>query len=378
MTNKRPRILLATNIFPPDIGGPATFIDDLGAVLAANGYDISVVCFSKQRDVPDDTYRNFPVYRVPYIPGGFSRPLMNLTLFRLLRHHDVVFCNTLENYVRPLTKWLGIPYILKIVGDTAWETAQNRGKTTDTIDTFQSQSHRGHIAYLAHKRRLAAQKAYRVITPSQYLKRIVSGWDVTPNKINVVYNGVRLNEFTPYAPKQRKTAHLKMIFVGRLVRWKGLNHILEAMVRVENISLDVVGGGPEHDTLRAFCLSHSLPVTFLGNIPRYQVKEKIHESDVLLLPSSYEGLSHTLIEACAVGVPCITSTSGGNPEVITHNETGITVPYGDVKALQQAIYQLRDDEDMRYTLAKQAKKSSYQFDFNTTVEQTIKEILSAV
>lgn len=77
-------------------------------------------------------------------------------------------------------------------------------------------------------------------------------------------------------------------------------------------------------------------------------------------------------------IACITSTSGGNPEVITHNETGITVPYGDVKALQQAIYQLRDDEDMRYTLAKQAKKSSYQFDFNTTVEQTIKEILSAV
>jgi glycosyltransferase involved in cell wall biosynthesis len=103
----------------------------------------------------------------------------------------------------------------------------------------------------------------------------------------------------------------------------------------------------------------------------------MQESDVLVLDSQYEGLSHTLLEAGAMGLPCIASDRGGNPEVIQNGSNGLLVPYGDVAALQAALANLEADEPLRYRLACQAKAHSGRFDFEKTVAGTAEILLRA-
>jgi glycosyltransferase involved in cell wall biosynthesis len=78
-----------------------------------------------------------------------------------------------------------------------------------------------------------------------------------------------------------------------------------------------------------------------------------------------------------MGLPCIASDRGGNPEVIQSGSNGLLVPYGDVAALQAALASLQADEPLRYRLACQAKALSARFDFEKTVARTLETLLSA-
>jgi glycosyltransferase involved in cell wall biosynthesis len=102
------------------------------------------------------------------------------------------------------------------------------------------------------------------------------------------------------------------------------------------------------------------------------VLRRLAEAHVLALPSEYEGLSHTLLEACAAAVPCVASDRGGNPEVIEHERNGLLVPYGDPAALRHALQRLQADEEFRYALAVGAQARSRQFDFRATVANTVR------
>jgi glycosyltransferase involved in cell wall biosynthesis len=108
-----------------------------------------------------------------------------------------------------------------------------------------------------------------------------------------------------------------------------------------------------------------------------QLRQQMQQSDVLVLDSEYEGLSHTLLEAAAMALPSIASDRGGNPEVIQNGSNGLLVPYGDVAALQAALAQLQADEALRYRLACQAKALSVRFDFTETVAGTMAVMLNA-
>jgi len=129
-------VLLVTNIFPPQIGGPATFIDRLGHSLAGRGHDVSVVCSSETRDI-SDAQRPFTVQRVSVASRERYEVLVRLRLALEMARHRLVFVNGLERYVAQVNRALRRRYVLKIVGDTVWETARNRGLTALSIDEFQ-------------------------------------------------------------------------------------------------------------------------------------------------------------------------------------------------------------------------------------------------
>jgi 2-deoxystreptamine N-acetyl-D-glucosaminyltransferase/2-deoxystreptamine glucosyltransferase len=118
-------------------------------------------------------------------------------------------------------------------------------------------------------------------------------------------------------------------------------------------------------------------VLFSGWVPRETMPDLYRAADVLVLPSQYEGLSHTLLEACAAGVPCIASDRGGNPEIVEHERSGLLVPYGEPAALRAALERLQADEDLRYALACGAKARSAAFDFDRTVAGTIDLLVKA-
>lgn len=371
-------MLLVTNIFPPQIGGPATFIDRLGHSLASRGHHVSVVCSSSEGHDPGDLERPFTVRRVSLASRERYEVLVRLRLALEMARHRLVFVNGLERYVAEVNGALRRRYVLKIVGDTVWETARNRGLTTLSIDDFQVDPHsqRQFGADIRVRNRWVSA-ARHVVVPSDYLRRLVGGWGVAANRITVIPNGT--DSPTPVNPNHRcASQRLRVLFVGRLTNWKGVETLLLAAREVPSVELEIVGDGPEWPHLVDLSAQLRLNdrVVFSGRVPAEGVRRAMARAHALVLTSLYEGLSHTVLEAFAAGLPCIVSDRGGNEEVVQHGRNGLVVPAQDVGRLVQALCRLTTDEAFRCRLAAGAQETARAFDLADTVTRTERLLLN--
>mgnify|MGYP000356644276 CR=1 FL=1 len=140
---------------------------------------------------------------------------------------------------------------VKIVGDVAWEEARGSGLTSIDIDSFQNDDNvSGRVRRLRNWREKYLSGANEVVVPSEYLKRLVSGWGVPQEKIRVIYNGVSLPHNNGAVPRYRSEDRpLQVIFVGRLTNWKGVETLLLAVNKLEGIDVHILGDGPEYPML---------------------------------------------------------------------------------------------------------------------------------
>ena len=363
-------MLLVTNIFPPQIGGPASFIDRLGHALAQDGHRVTVVCASDRTTDAGDAARPFVVRRVPRGGRVKFEASLRATLALEMARHQAVLVNGLEHQAAQAARFVGRRYVLKIVGDTVWETARNLGLTTRSIDDFQTTPAPAELRILAGRRERYLASADVVVTPSEYLRRMVIGWGMPAERVHTVLNGVE--PVAGAAPRRRAGDGLRVLFIGRLTNWKGVETLLLALRDLPRVRATIVGDGPELPLLAALadqCLVAER-VDFRGRLSERDTAAATAEHDVLVLGSSYEGLSHTLLEASAHALACVASDCGGNREVVDGRTTGLLFPYGDVARLRDALDQLQRDEDRRLELAGGALANAARFTFDATVHGT--------
>src|SRR5581483_6337296 len=354
------RVLLITNIFPPMIGGPATFIDRLGHELSHRGWRVTVVCSSECASDASDLARPVRVCRVPVANRYLYEIRVRMVLAREMLRHQRIFVNLLEEYVSQVNRIFRRRFVLKVVGDRVWETARNRGATDLDVDAFQTDAHQREIWADAIRERASwVRGAELVITPSQYLARIVCGWGVPAERVAVVPNGVDEEFFQARAESPRDGGCLHALFVGRLTNWKGVDTLLLALPRVPNVHVTVAGEGPEYAQLTGLATQLGLAhrVSFTGRLARSEVLAAMKRAHVLVLPSLYEGLSHTLLEAMAVGLPCIATGCGGDSEVLVHEQNGLLVPPLHPPSVAAALSRLERDENLRQALAEGARRT---------------------
>jgi glycosyltransferase involved in cell wall biosynthesis len=368
------RVLLVTNVFPPLIGGPATFVDLLGHELARRGHRVTVVCSSPSRAHPGDRGRPFRVVRVSTENRYLYEVRIRLVLLRELLLHRRVFVNLLETYVAEVNRLLRRSFVLKVVGDAAWERARNLGATALDIDAFQrAAAEQGRVAAEIRKRDGALRQARCIVTPSRYLKSLVVGWGVPAEKVRVIPNGVEDELLAARPPEPRSGGRLRALFVGRLTNWKGVETLLLAVRSSASVDVTIVGDGPEQPSLRELAdqLGLNGRARFLGRLDRGAARAEMERADVLVLTSLYEGHSHTLLEAGAAGLPCIASARGGNPEVIADGENGLLIPPQDPQALGAALERLARDEPFRHALATAAWRRSRERRLARSVDEIV-------
>jgi len=155
----------------------------------------------------------------------------------------------------------------------------------------------------------------------------------------------------------------RFLFIGRLVYYKGCEVLLRAFAatREKNTELSLVGTGPLQDGLEAQAreLGLSDRVHFLGSVSDEEMFGQIADSDVFVLPSVEvsEAFGLVQLEAMAYGKPVInTSLKSGVPYVSLHEQTGLTVPPGDVMALAEAMDTLAGDSELRRQYGENARK----------------------
>jgi glycosyltransferase involved in cell wall biosynthesis len=168
-------------------------------------------------------------------------------------------------------------------------------------------------------------------------------------KVVVVPCGVTPRFFEAHA-EQRSGRTL--LFVGRLVPRKEVPVLIEALARVRgcgrDVELEIVGDGPERERLESLARRTGLlpSIRFRGMLDEAGVAGALRKADLLVVPSSSEGLPAVIMEAMASGLPVVASEVDGIPELVRDSETGFLVPPRDAERLADAITRLLDDPVM--------------------------------
>jgi rhamnosyl/mannosyltransferase len=185
---------------------------------------------------------------------------------------------------------------------------------------------------------------------------------------------------TIYHP-QEETSHppgapLRLVFVGRIVRYKGLSYLLDALAQVENVTLEIVGEGPLLPELKrqTAALGLARRVRFTGYVLDDALPSIYQQADVVVLCSIDRGESfgYVVLEGMASGLAAITTEIGtGTSFVNAHGESGLVVPPRDAQALALAIRTLAADRTMLRTFQRQARRRVLEhFTIDRMLEQT--------
>ncbi len=206
----------------------------------------------------------------------------------------------------------------------------------------------------------AAKRTDHYVCVSRDAMRIASQQKIAPDRLATICNGIdveRLKRRAASLPACQEPGPL--MTVSRLSPEKDISTLLKAVSLVKkqlpDIRLEIAGDGPSLTVLGKEVQQLQLEgeVRFLGFVNGST--EVLNRARIFVLPSTSEGLSLTLLEAMAVGVPAIATNVGGNPEIIEDGETGILVPPGDPKSLANAICKLWNNVEERRRLAEAAQ-----------------------
>lgn len=222
-----------------------------------------------------------------------------------------------------------------------------------------------------------AQRAEKIITPSFYLKKILTqGWGVPEGKVKVIYNSFDVSR-EPAAANQQPKEFFNILSVGRLVPWKGIGVLIEIIGDIRQAGLEVAGDGPMLEDLKFKILNLKLDgrAKLLGKLSHEKVIEKMREADLFVLNTAYEGLSHVILEAMAAGLPVAVSRAGGNTELVGESEErGYLFDYNNKEQITKKINYIIFHPEEAVDKAKKARGFVADFSKDKMVEKLEKEL----
>ena len=316
------KVLVTVGIFPPDIGGPATFVPKIANYFQNElNYEIDILTLSdsKNLDIEDKFFvkridRNLPIiYR--WLKTIF-------TVYKLGKNKDLIFVNGLGTETTIANIFLKKKIIRKIVGDPVWERAYNKGKISENFDEFQSKKYGVSISLQKKVRNYSIKNSDVVITPSQHLKNFILNLGFY-NKIETINNGITIPEESAQIFTNDQT---NITIVSRLVTHKNIEKIIAAISDLNNslIKLNIIGDGPELNQLQSIALKSDYKenIIFHGKLQRDDINNIFLNSDIYVQASNYEGLPHSLLEAMSYGIPVLCTPVGECKELLGNEDRG--------------------------------------------------------
>jgi glycosyltransferase involved in cell wall biosynthesis len=345
------KVVFATGIYPPDIGGPATYVSRLAPALAARGHAVEVITYAN-RPEPVGPPDGIPVRRVR---RSQPLPLRYAAYFAAVRRRargaDVVFLQDPISSGLPglaAARSLGLPAVLKVVGDLAWEISTGVGWVKQEIDVgvFQRTRYAPWVEGIRWAEHSVARSADRVLVPSAYLAEVVRGWGVRPDRVSVIENAAPPVQRARSREDARKALGLGagriITSAGRMLPHKGFDLLVAAGAELRHdlapLTVVIAGAGPCHEALVAQIAAAGLTdtVRLTGALSSADMALLLQASDVFVLLSSYEGRSHVLLEAMGAGLPIVASDIPGNRELL-RDRANITLVPRDASVVAAAL-----------------------------------------
>ena len=208
----------------------------------------------------------------------------------------------------------------------------------------------------------AAHRADGLLAVSEALKRDMVRLGLPAKRIRVHYTGVDAERFRPLDRARAKQAlgvtGPLVVTVGNLIPGKGQRVAIAVAERLPEITLLIVGDGPDRAGLGALAKPLGERVRFLGSRPHDELPVLMAAADVMLLPTRSEGLANAWVESLACGTPVVTPDVGGAREVIDRPEAGRLVP-ADPDLMAQAVRAILADPPEQAAVRSAAAKFSW-------------------
>jgi glycosyltransferase involved in cell wall biosynthesis len=343
------KIVLATPLLPPEIGGPATYTVELAKRLESK-HELVIVAYA---DNPESVVAQKLLVISKKQPLPVRLVKFFFALNKVAKGADVIYAQNAVAAGLPamfVGKLRGVRVVVKFVGDEAWERATAAHKTIKNLEDFLKHPEGGlKTKMFMLLQGFVMRHVAAVTTPSRYLRdELISAYHLDPARVFTNYNAA---EFQGATHTERK-AH-QVITVGRLVAWKGIDGIIHALKvvreKMPDATLVVAGEGPERERLEGLVRKQGAGnyVTFLGPLSHKDVLKALAQSEVFVLNSTYEGLPHSVLDAFATNTPVVASDISGTREVVENDKTGLLVKSGDEKALAEAIERCLTDKSVR-------------------------------
>ena len=364
------KILMISGIFPPDIGGPATYVPAMANELVKRGHEVTVVTLS------DTLHHNecFYLFRVVRVRRGTFKPLRIVlaaaTILKEGRNADVLLVNGLYPEAVIANSLLRKPMVQKLVGDWAWERATIKGWVGDSFEEFQRRKYDLKVEVLKRVRNFFVRYADVLIVPSRYLAHWINSWGTATKKITVVYNAVEPPVCCPAVIPL--ATRIKIVTVGRLVPWKQVDQLIEAIAHCDEAGVVIVGDGPDRSRLEDLARGRDLSdrVYFAGQRKLEEAVSLMAACDFCVLNSSYEGLPHVVLEAMSAGLPVVATAVGGTPEVVKDGENGMLIRPEADGLLSATLAKLVASSAERGRLAIGAKQTAQRFRRSRMIDET--------
>ncbi|MGB9801035.1 MAG: glycosyltransferase family 4 protein [Thermanaerothrix sp.] len=381
----RMKVLIVTTAFPRWYGdGRGAFIYEAAQAIKRQGCEVRVIAMHVPGAKTHEWMDGIEVIRPRYLPERWeilakdsaglpqawrTNPWAKLalipfvvvhalTITRYAREADILHANwTLSGMVVWLTQWLHRkPYVVTVHGS----------------DVFQATSS-GLIRKLTWFI-LSSHRTAQIIAVSRKLAESLIQMGVPSEKIKIIPDGVRTDEFIPSEEPRKKV----ILSVGALTKIKGGDLLIEAFAQIhtylEGYKLIFIGEGAFRECLESRVKELGLrdKVIFTGQLSRQEVAYWMREAEIFVLPSRSEGLGVVFLEALASGTPCIGTDVGGIPDILTP-EVGILCPPEDPTSLAEAILFLLNNPVHLQEMRKKARKRAVEvFDWARVSQQIIR------
>ena len=373
-------ILITVGIFPPDIGGPASFIPKISKYLISKGHNVKIIClYDKEHLTYEDEVDVIRINR--NLPIIFRWLKTIIKIYSNSKESDLIFVNGLGTETTIANIFSRKKVVRKIVGDPVWERVYNKKLTKESFDDFQKNKHGLFISLQKFIRNWSINKSNLIITPSEHLKTFIEKIDFD-NKIFVINNGVNIEQPNKVAFENKI---LNLLVVSRLVSQKNIDSIIKAVKIMENedIILNIVGDGSEINNLKHFVEEYELEekVNFIGKIESPKLNEYLKDADIFIQASNYEGLPHSILEAINYEIPILSTEVGGCSVLLNKGERGyiISMPISEIGIAEgiRTIINNKNEAKSKVKLAKKYLNEEYNFNTNAEIyHQTINEMVN--
>ena len=370
--------------YPPRVvGGIARVVNDLSKRLIKDGHDITVVTY-KEGNVPYyELDKGVKVYRVDNFminASNFIDWVMQLNFNMIAKASEIIqkegefdVIHAHDWLVAYAAKTLKHSYNIPLVSTIH---ATEAGRNSGIRDSQQK--------YINDTEWMLTYESTEVIVNSNYMKGELQRLFGLPfEKINVVPNGVNLLLYSgvdrDYEFRRRYAMDNEKIilFVGRLVYEKGVQHLIAAMPKILNgyhdAKLVIAGKGGMMDELKqeANALGLGDKVYFTGYINGKDVPKLYKAADVAVFPSTYEPFGIVALEAMLSERPIVVSDIGGLNEIVQHRENGMKCYAGNANSIADSILELLYNPELCANVTKKAKaKVRNEYNWNKIAQDT--------
>lgn len=346
------RILHLSKYYHPYRGGIEKVIKELSENAVSEGHEVTVICANESNKRVEEFIKGVRVIRLPKWTSIFSQPVTPSVFFEVgewFKKTDVVHLHT----PNPLFEAACLAYEIPCPLIVTYHCEVMKARTLNNLYMPISKG----VLKKADKILVATQFH---IDFSKWLKEFESKCEVIPFGIEPKHN-IRTLEMNSHLNFIKEKYGRYFLFIGRMVSYKGIHILLEAMKDVDQ-NLVLIGKGPLLEAMKEMSRRLGLEkrVHFVGAIEADQeFAAYLHGADAVVLPSinEAEAFGLVLLEAMSCKKPVITTDlKSGVRYVNVAGVTGLSVPPSDIQALAKAMNSMRLDDEMRLAMGSAAYK----------------------